>query len=126
MKTVTYTHYFSPGTFVSNTHEVPGLPQKWPDNAFARQVWAYGEVEIDGITYKSEPQKVGKLVYHPSSRITTLAELEGGRTEFSVGSVLLANMRNNGWDAVIWSRWKNWPQLWDPDTMEIEREIQRL
>jgi hypothetical protein len=115
----------SPGSFVSEewSADVDALPEPseidWPENAYSCQFFRQKVHEIDGETFRAGAEIVGPEYYHPDSVVTTLAELEAPGHGFDVGRALLDNMRINKWDAVIWTRWKNWPQPFDGDKVVI-------
>lgn len=118
--------YHTPGLIVGESYTVDcDVPPSWedirfPDNAYAATLWQREDV-IDGAeVYRGQPERIGKqFYYHPDSRITTLEQLKNGDHGFEVGPALLSNMRCNRWDAVVWSRWGDWPQPYDPEDIEI-------
>jgi len=63
------------------------------------------------------------MYYHPGSTITSLDQVKAGKTPGSIGHALIGNMECNNWDAVIWTRWGNWPQPFDAAKHEICRAV---
>lgn len=123
MKRVTehYAEFSAPGSFMANQWTTPvvlGQSIEWPDTAYSYQLWKRVDVHDGDDVFQGKPEKVGKLVYHPDSMITTLEQVELGDSP-DHGPALISNMRRNHWDAVIWTRWGNWPQPWDAEQMEI-------
>lgn len=95
---------------------------EWPMRAYAFSIWKRTDV-IDGeTTYTGEPEKVGKLYYHPDSTIKTLDEVKADPTSTKI---LISNMEINRWDALIYTRFGHWPQPYEADRIEIleKREV---
>ncbi len=122
--TTRYAQFWAPGLFFGESwtkelcmNETP----EWPGNAYAYQLWEREDID-DGETYKGTPRKVGKLIYHPDSTIASIEDIRAARTPIAPGPALLRNMEINKWDKVIWTRWGNWPQPWEPDRMEVASE----
>lgn len=116
-----YAEFFAPGSFVANTWTADcdeSGPDEWPENAYAYQVYRRIDVVDGDDVYQGKAEKVGKLVYHPDSTITSLAKVKAMPVE-QRGRALLSNMECNRWESVIWTRWGNWPQPWEPDRMEV-------
>ena len=119
--TVHYVIFWSPGSFVANEQTMTvqtSDPRKvaWPDNAYAFRLFRREDV-IDGDkTYEGKPEQIGPIYYHPASVVQSLDEV---RANPRATPILLDNMRFNGWEQIIWTRWMNWPQHFDPATMEI-------
>ncbi len=122
-QTVHYVTFWSPGSFVANEQTVTvntSDPRKveWPDSAYAFRLFRREDV-IDGDkTYEGKPEQIGKTYYHPDSAIQSYDE---AKTNPRATAILLDNMRINGWPQIIWTRWGNWPQHYDPATMEVLR-----
>ena len=118
---VRYAEFFGPGSFVANswTEEIPTGDPKWPDWAYAYQMYVREDVHDGDGVYKGKPKKEGKLIYHPDSTIETVAEIEARHDNSN--HILLMNMRRNKWASVVLTRWGNWPQPWDDEKMEIAR-----
>jgi hypothetical protein len=114
--TVRFARFWSPGSFVGESWDVPigGTPPdrvEWPARAYAFSVHERTDVVDGGETFVGKASQVGPTYYHPDSVVKTLEEVrisEGER------SILFANMECNGWSSVVYSRWGNWPQPFDP------------
>lgn len=123
------THYYvrfnAPGTFFGESFygvesDTPIAPEDvvFPDNAYAFTICTRTDVtDEEGTVYRGKVQDTGKEYWHPASRITTVSYVEAMRDPKN--SILLDNMRCNKWDAVIWTRWNNWPQPYRPAEMEV-------
>ena len=116
-ETVRYVRFLAPGSFVANewTRPVetidPGAVE-WPDNAYAFSLHERIDV-IDGDQrFEGEAKQIGPTYYHPDSKVETIGEVERNP---NAGRILVRNMRCNGWMKIVWSRWGNWPQPFDPD-----------
>lgn len=122
-QTVYYVTFWAPGSFVANdwtvTVDSPD-PHKveWPDSAYAFRLFKREDV-IDGDkTYQGKPKQVGPTYYHPDSAIQSLDEV---RTNPKASRILVSNMECNGWKQIIWTRWMNWPQPFEPGKMQVLR-----
>ena len=110
-----YVHFLSPGLVVANDWTQPmestdPLAVDWPNNAYAFTLHEREDV-IDGdAEYRGTPRQVGPMYYHPDSKVETLEE---AKRNPNASDILIINMRSNGWGAIIWSRWGNWPQPFD-------------
>lgn len=116
-----YVIFMEPGTFVSESwkRDVDGPDPravKWPDNAYAFTLFKREDVTVDGKVYQGEPEQIGKLYYHPDSVIQTYEEAQANP---KATRILLTNMRINRWPQIIWTRWGNWPQHYEPESMEV-------
>jgi hypothetical protein len=118
--------YWMPGSFTANTSvkdckELPLIAEvEWPENAYALTLHQR-EDAIDGEkVYKGESEQIGPMYYHPDSKVTTLEET---KAHPHTTKTLISNMECNGWDAVIWTRWGNWPQPFENGRHEIVRAI---
>jgi hypothetical protein len=115
-RTVFYVVFWSPGSFVAEetTREVESAdPRKveWPNHAYAFRLFKREDV-IDGDkTYQGKPEQLGPVYYHPDSAIQSLEEV---RNNPKATSTLVSNMECNGWKQIIWTRWMNWPQPYEP------------
>lgn len=120
---VHYVTFWSPGSFVANEQTVSvesADPRKvkWPDSAYAFRMFRREDV-IDGDkTYQGKPEQIGPIYYHPDSTVQSYEQAKGN---LKATAILLDNMRINGWDQIIWTRWGNWPQHFDAKTMEVLR-----
>jgi hypothetical protein len=120
--TVRYARFLAPGSFVANewTRPVETLDPaavKWPDNAYAFTLHERVDVLDGPETFTGESKQVGPTYYHPDSKVLTQAEV-AAKTD-PRDSILLSNMRCNQWDAVIYSRWGNWPQPFEADKVRV-------
>jgi hypothetical protein len=84
---------------------------KWPKNAYAFTLHEQEVVIIDRVEYKGDSKQIGPMYYHPDSKVETLEEV---RENPKATETLVSNMECNRWDKIIWSRWGNWPQAFDP------------
>jgi hypothetical protein len=120
-ETVFYACFLSPGSFVAENWTQPidtPDPRKvgWPENAYAFSIHKREDV-IDGERrYEGKAEQVGPLYYHPDSFVQTLDE---ARANPKASKILISNMEINEWWQIIWTRWGNWPQPFEPDRMEI-------
>lgn len=113
--TVRYVRFLAPGSFVANdwTKEVRTADPtaiEWPENAYAFTMHERVDVVDGPEVFKGEVRQIGPMYYHPDSKIETQAEAALNKNSTST---LLSNMRCNGWDRIVWSRWGNWPQPFD-------------
>jgi hypothetical protein len=119
-----YVTFLAPGSFMANDWSTPvdsADPRKvaWPDNAYAFRLFKREDV-IDGdTTYQGKPQQIGKLFYHPDSSVQSLDEV---RSNPRATPTLISNMECNRWKQIIWTRWSNWPQPFDPADTEVLRD----
>ena len=117
----TYARFFAPGSFVANdwtrpVEQADPYAVKWPDDAYAFTLHEREDV-VDGETrYEGKPRQIGPTYYHPDSKVETLDEV---RRNPKAGTVLVSNMECNGWDRIVWSRWGNWPQPYEPDKARV-------
>lgn len=114
--TVRYVRFLSPGSFVANDWEAPvdsadPLAVRRPENAYAFTMHERVDVLDGSETFKGAPRQIGPTYYHPDSKIRTLAEVMAAARHDD--RILISNMRGNKWDAVIYSRWGNWPQPYE-------------
>jgi hypothetical protein len=115
-----YLSFWHPGTMVAeqSTSEVDSIvgfdPHKveWPKNAYAFRLFERFDVVDGKATFKGEPQQLGPTYYHPDSRVETIDEVRANK---NATPILVRNMQANGWKLIVWSRWGNWPQPFDPD-----------
>lgn len=92
------------------------LKIEWPESAYAFNIFQRDDV-IDGDKeYRGEAVQVGPRYYHPDSKVETLSEVEA---RLPNEQILLGNMRGNHWASIIWTRWGNWLQPFEPDKMEV-------
>lgn len=104
--------FYSPGLFAADSwdQEISAAlrPDQvvWPERAYCFVHYVRTDVEADGTTYKGEMERVGPVYYHPDSAVRTLEDIQ--MTEGN--SILVQNMKTNGWNKVVFTRWGNWPQ----------------
>ena len=113
--------FFCPGLICGedwnvDTDHVDPSKVEWPDNAYAFQFYGREDVINDDKRFKGDAESIGPMYYHPDSKVETLAEVKKNP---DAGRCLASNMECNDWDAVVWSRWGNWPQPFEKDTMVI-------
>ena len=118
---VTYVNFYAPGAFIANTwtKEVESedpYQVEWPDNAYAFDVCQRVDLHDGPEVFQGKVKQIGPTYYHPDSTIKTLAEVEADPTR---GPALLGNMRTNGWDRVIYTRWGTWPQPFNEKTCRV-------
>lgn len=120
--TTRFVRFYAPGSFVANdwtetVDTLEPLAVKWPDRAYAFTLHERIDVMDGPETFTGKARQIGPTYYHPDSKVLTQAEV-AARCD-SRDSILLANMRCNKWDAVIYSRWGNWPQPYEAGKCEI-------
>ncbi|MDP1712450.1 MAG: hypothetical protein Q8K86_08335 [Candidatus Nanopelagicaceae bacterium] len=94
---------------------------EWPDGAYAFTMHQRDDVvDDDGVEFKGEPKQTGPVYYHPDSKIESLAEVAKNP---QATKMLLDNMRCNEWTHVVWTRWGNWPQCFDPKKTTVLKRI---
>lgn len=114
--------FYSAGSFFADQTRVEvnsADPEavKFPDGAYAFVLRQHNEVEIDGVIYRSaETQSTPFTYYHPDSCLKTLDEVLADPRS---GPYLASNMRVNRWDRVVYTRYGNWPQPFDPASTVI-------
>jgi hypothetical protein len=115
--------FFSPGSFVSNETDVvvndiftQACDIEFPDNAYAFKVFEREDVVDGDSTFHGKPKQIGKTYYHPDSFVRTAGQIESMDGDWKI---LLSNMRCNDWEYVVFTRWGNWPQRYDPNSCEI-------
>lgn len=122
MKSKWIVEFFTPGSFCSDTwekeydKEIKPESVKWPDNAYAFCVYRQDCVENNGKKFYAKREQIGKMYYHPDSQITNI---EQTTKHSNATSTLINNMKRNGWDNMIWTRWGNWPQPYNKNKMLI-------
>jgi hypothetical protein len=124
-----WVRYYVPGFFLGDSYDVDiteARSKKPEEIEFSSRAYAFSihkrMVLYDaGDKYLGEPQQIGKTYYHPASFITTLEQLQYGNYPkgLDLGRCLVSNMECNKWQAMIWTRWSNWPQPYDPELIEI-------
>ena len=119
-KMVYWAIFFTPGLFVAETWDKDFKKQpepeevEFPERAYAFQLYKREDVIDGGRTYKGKPEKIGKLCYHKDSKVTTIAEVKKMQGD---NKTLISNMECNKWNKVIWTRWGNWPQPYEPKSV---------
>lgn len=120
---VRYARFLSPGVALAEywTKPVETLDPAevtWPDNAYAFTLHERTDmVDGEGKTYTGEPRQIGPVYYHPDSKILTEDEVSAKGDPSD--SILLWNMHINKWPCVIYTRWGNWPQPYDPNETRL-------
>lgn len=97
--------------------EVPEKPipneVEFPDYSYAFRLFTKVELEDeDGTIYKSDPNYYGKTFWHPNSFVT---DYERASQMPERGLCLLDNMKRNGWEEMIWTRYRCFPQPYNPE-----------
>lgn len=113
--------FYAPGSFVAETwsREVAGPEPEaveWPENAYAFRMSMREDVLDGPQRYKGPSHDLGPMYYHPDSKVETAEQVQANP---KATRTLLDNMRCNGWHALIWTRWGNWPQPFDADQMAV-------
>lgn len=111
--TVRYVRFRSKLSFAAEefTESVSSADPKdvvFPENAYAFTLHERVDVVDGDDVYTGKEYKLGPMYYHPDSKVMTLDEIES-RSE-PRDNILLANMRCNGWNSMIYTRWGDWPQ----------------
>ena len=114
--TVYYVEFFAPGSFVAEswTQKIKSPDPhmvKWPKDAYAFQMHQRDEIHDGGETFLGKSKRIGPTYYHPDSKVETLAEVRGNP---KASRTLIENMECNKWNRIVWTRWGNWPQPYDP------------
>jgi len=114
-----FVKFFSPGIIVAEiqTKKIKSLNPykiKFPDHAYSFTLNEREDVidEETGKEYLGKDKQVGPRYYHPDSKVETLEEVKKNRPS---ARILISNLENNNWHKIIWSRWGNWPQPFDPE-----------
>lgn len=120
--TVRYVRFLSPGSLFANDWTVPvdsadPAAVTWPENAYAFSMHERTDVMDGPDSFKGAAKQIGPLYYHPDSKVLSRAEVTARADPRD--STLISNMRCNNWDAVIYSRWGNWPQPYAADKMRV-------
>jgi hypothetical protein len=85
----------------------------WPERAYVASFHKREDIiDDDGIEYQGKAEKVGLNYYHPDSKIEILEEVKKNP---NATKTLIDNMKFNKWDAIVWTRWGNFPQPFDPN-----------
>lgn len=89
---------------------------EWPDEAYCFTLHERQDVIYGDDRFKGEPKQIGPIYFHPDSKVENLEQVKARR---NAGSILISNMECNHWEFVVWSRWGNWPQPFDPKTHAV-------
>lgn len=117
--------YFYAGTICANTSEKlfnsreEITSAEWPNGVYAYKLYQQDIVQDTdtGKLYRGDRTEVdGKIHYHPDSKVETLEQV---RSNPKATEILISNMECNGWDSIVWTRYGNWPQPVDDETMRI-------
>jgi hypothetical protein len=117
-----YVTFYTPGIlFAENWNKDIEIPDpnivEWPKNAYAFDLYEQENVIDDnGKIFEGKPKKIGPMYYHPDSKIETLSQLKKSHPN---DKILINNVESNGYKKVIWTRWNNWPQMFDDKEYEI-------
>jgi len=88
----------------------------WPKGAYAVAFYEREDIVDKGKTYKGNLKQIGKLLYHPDSKIETLKQVKVNHPE---KRILIENMETNNYKSIIWTRFEDWPQPFDEKETEI-------
>jgi len=116
-KRIYYVKFYSPGSFFANDWvvEYDDIPDpakiEWPGNAYSFTVHNRLDVFEGDEVFTGKPEQIGPWYYHPNSKIETLDEV---RNNPNATDILIGNMECNQWSHIVWSRWDNYPQPFDP------------
>ena len=91
---------------------------KWPENAYAFRMYSRESIEEGGEVFMAHPKQIGKTYYHPDSKVRTLREVQMMDKD-GEHKILISNMKGNKWDAVVFTRWGNFPQPYDKEDSEV-------
>lgn len=114
--------FWVPGSFVAEEiiRHCEALPTpeqvEFPDNAYAFTLHEREDIVDGEQTYTGEAKRVGPTYYHPNSVVETLEEVKKNP---NATSTLISNMEGNGWRQIVWSRWGNWPQPFEADSIKV-------
>jgi len=115
-----FARFYYIGSLVASTKDIE-LPAElrpeeieFPKYAYCFNLYKVITIEDDGILYKSDPISSDRFYWHPDSYITDYYEVKQCHTER--GKYLLDNMERNGWERMIWTRYKDFPLPYNPDT----------
>lgn len=117
-----WVRFWSPGLVFGNqwTQDIDHLDPariEWPENAYAFSLHQRTDIiDDDDQRFEGKSQQVGPLYYHPKSYVETLEEV---KERLPNERILIDNMECNGYHRIIWTRWNNWPQPYDPDKIAI-------
>lgn len=87
------------------------LIKKWPDSAYCYRFYKQDEIIEGNKVFKGEVEQVGLTYYHPESQVKNLEQVKKDPNN----QILASNMKSNGWKYVIFSRFGNFPQPFDPN-----------
>lgn len=118
---VFYARFISPGSFVAETWTAPLTSPdpssvEWPERAYAFTIHQREDVADGTQRFKGETKRIGPIYYHPDSVVESLEEVAKNP---KATSILIGNMKGNGWTHVVWTRWGNWPQPFEADRMQV-------
>ena len=111
-----FVRFWTPRSFIADSWDVDVEsldPAKieWPEEAYAFTLHEQPIVHDGPDTFNGNVTKIGGWYYHPDSKVESLAEV---RENPKCTSILISNMKVNHWSHLVWSRWGNWPQPFDP------------
>ena len=121
-ETMRWVKFYSPNILCADTwtEDVTGDDPNevvWPERAYAFRMYYRVDVYIDGERFKGDNQGGGVTYYHPDSKVESIDEVRARNNPED--STLLGNMECNGWSHIIWTRWGNWPQPYESDTVVV-------
>lgn len=111
-----FVRFMAPGAFVAEDWSRPvetldPNAVQWPDNAYCFSLHERIDVMDGPEVFTGPAKKVGPTYFHPDSVVESLEQV---RANPKATRTLIANMEGNRWSHIVWSRWGNWPQPFDP------------
>ena len=109
-----YVEFLYAGSFTADCraeevgHADPALIDV-PDGAYAFRFFDVQEIEDEGTVLRSD--RLNKsMTFYPDGVLTTVEQAR----EMPNSRILVSNMEGNGWPAVVFSRYGNFPQPFNP------------
>lgn len=110
--------FYRPGTLFSEDWNVevdehPALEDiEWPESAYLARMCQREDVVEGDTEFKGKLEYVGKSIFHPNSQVMAFEDV---KNDSRATDILVSNMKCNKWSHVVWSRWGNCPQPFDPE-----------
>jgi len=114
--------FFVPGGPVSERVEIDcdsdTKPEDvaFPDNAYAFTLHKRTDITDGEDVFKGEEEQCGPVYYHPDSKVEALDEVA---LNPNATPILISNMKTNDWKAVVWDRWSERCQPFNPDRQTV-------
>jgi hypothetical protein len=117
-----YITFFFAGSFTADTSKrlvlsLDPAAIEWPESAYAARFSQRDTIDHEGVVFVGKEKDVSKLLYRAGSRVDSLQEIKD--REDPHDGILISNMEINGWPAMIYTHFGNWPQPFDAEKMEI-------